>query len=256
MQAPLSERTSDYTAPDAQGRRALRRAGRVLVAGLVGTLVCLPLDGTVARLAASLQDGTGPRLGGDFKRELEFVQQFGAFTSVVLIWTAILLMDVEKRRLIASFLLGVAANSLTVNALKMTLGRPRPKLKEPMTFTLPWETFVAEGDERIRRAWEMGAPGASELWSMPSSHTAAAAMLAVFLARMYPRLMPLAIGLACVVGAARVILWAHYPSDVVAGGTIGAAIGILAHDMRWGARLVPRAWRESGQGASGTKANR
>jgi membrane-associated phospholipid phosphatase len=113
-----------------------------------------------------------------------------------------------------------------------------------MTFTLPWETFVAQGEERVRRAWEIGAPKASELWSMPSSHTAAAAMLAVFLARMYPKLMPLAVGLAGMVGAARVILWAHYPSDVVTGGAVGAAIGMMAHDMRWGARLVPRAWKD------------
>jgi undecaprenyl-diphosphatase len=73
---------------------------------------------------------------------------------------------------------------------------------------------------------------------MPSSHTAAACALAVVIARLYPKLTPLMIVLACIVGTARVVLGAHYPSDVVIGGALGATIASL---MPLSSRRLPTA---------------
>jgi membrane-associated phospholipid phosphatase len=61
--------------------------------------------------------------------------------------------------------------------------------------------------------------------SFPSAHaadTAAAASVATWAA---PAISPLALALAALVGVSRVYLGVHYPSDVVAGWVLGAAIG-------------------------------
>jgi undecaprenyl-diphosphatase len=59
---------------------------------------------------------------------------------------------------------------------------------------------------------------------MPSSHTSAAAALGIALAIMYPRLTWLMVGLVAIVAIARVTFGAHYPSDVVAGATVGLLV--------------------------------
>jgi membrane-associated phospholipid phosphatase len=68
-------------------------------------------------------------------------------------------------------------------------------------------------------------------------------VLAVFLMRMYPKLQPLVVSLAVVVAIARVVLFAHYPSDVIGGATVGWAVATLATTPWALTRLCPRAWR-------------
>jgi undecaprenyl-diphosphatase len=58
---------------------------------------------------------------------------------------------------------------------------------------------------------------------MPSSHTAAAMALSLYLIYAYPRLRPLAVAMVLVVGFGRVATGAHYPTDLV----VGAAVGYL-----------------------------
>src|SRR5690606_34319693 len=54
---------------------------RWLLLGAIGVLVLLPLDGVIRTSAGWL----GGRLGGDLRRELEVIQQYGAITSLLLI---------------------------------------------------------------------------------------------------------------------------------------------------------------------------
>lgn len=66
--------------------------------------------------------------------------------------------------------------------------------------------------------------------SFPSGHTLHAAMAAVVITALIPMLTTLTIAVAALIGMSRVVLGVHYPSDVVAGATLGAffgSIGIL-----------------------------
>jgi undecaprenyl-diphosphatase len=61
--------------------------------------------------------------------------------------------------------------------------------------------------------------------SFPSAHAADTAAAAIVIGWAAPALTPVAVGIAALVGISRVYLGVHYPSDVVAGWVLGAAVG-------------------------------
>ena len=103
---------------------------------------------------------------------------------------------------------GVALTSLATNGLKIAFGRPRPTI----------------GDS---------AP-ASYTASFPSGHTSGSlvvfVLLAVFLATIHRRVIVAgAIGLAALIGVTRIVVEAHWTTDVLAGYCLGiaAVAGVL-----------------------------
>jgi undecaprenyl-diphosphatase len=67
-------------------------------------------------------------------------------------------------------------------------------------------------------------------FSFPSGHTLHAVSFSMIAAAHYPTLAALVFGFAALVAISRPILGLHYPSDVVAGAAIGAA---LAEAILW-----------------------
>ncbi|SMF19697.1 undecaprenyl-diphosphatase [Paenibacillus barengoltzii] len=64
-------------------------------------------------------------------------------------------------------------------------------------------------------------------YSFPSGHTTAAFSTFIPLLYAAPGLAQLLLPLACIVGLSRIYLGVHYPSDVLAGGLLGAATALL-----------------------------
>lgn len=217
-----------------------RRRRLVLSLGLIALgLAAVPLDGAVRDFLWTR------RVGGDVKRELEFLQQFGAISSIVLVSLVILLLDPADARLkwrrITDIAVAATLSGLVGNLLKMFLGRPRPLFDDPMHLLGPLGKYPVEsgtGGVRLMSAWEMGAKGVSDLWSMPSSHAMAGACLAFCLATLYPKLRALCVGLAVIVCSARVLLNAHYVSDVLIGAALGWLVAAFVLRRELGSRLV------------------
>jgi membrane-associated phospholipid phosphatase len=210
-----------------------------LAAGIVAFVLLLPLDGAVSRALRSV------RLGGDARRELEAFQQWGQGVSTVLVALVIWLQDPARRRSLADWGAALGVTAAAVFAMKMLIGRPRPKYDDPLYFLGPFGQYpvdrvVAGRPVGVRHAWELGSGISADLWSMPSNHTAYALVMAVALAAMYPRLRVLVVACAGVVGLARVWTGGHYPTDVLVGAVLGLSIGRAAMRGMWGQRTLSR----------------
>jgi undecaprenyl-diphosphatase len=134
------------------------------------------------------------------------------FISLVLLCTAVHLVRGDRRSALSWLLTGLLTLGL-LELLKQGVGRPRPRL-------WPWIVSQAGG-------------------SFPSGHAMASASLYTLLAADGARARPsrrlllyAAAALASLwLGLGRLYLGLHWPTDVVAGWAIGAALGILA--ARW-----------------------
>lgn len=90
--------------------------------------------------------------------------------------------------------------------LKASIRRPRPadSLESLSAFIKPADQF-----------------------SFPSGHTAAAFVMATLLCVFYPSVSVVALLLASLVGLARVLLGVHYPTDILAGASLGFSCAML-----------------------------
>lgn len=70
-----------------------------------------------------------------------------------------------------------------------------------------------------------------DCFSFPSGHTSASFMFTVISAAAYPALLPLLLPLSLLVGASRVVLGVHYPSDILAGAVLGASVGSVVSSL-------------------------
>ncbi|MFN3681918.1 MAG: phosphatase PAP2 family protein [Nitrospira sp.] len=102
---------------------------------------------------------------------------------------------------------GLAA--LIVNGLKHLIGRPRPK-------------FTHSGD------WLLAPSMTSGFDSFPSGHSSVSFAVATVLAKRFPAIGPVVIGIACFVMLSRVLRGSHFPTDVIGGAVIGVVSGSIA----------------------------
>jgi membrane-associated phospholipid phosphatase len=107
----------------------------------------------------------------------------------------------------------VALPSLFSTIIKRLIGRARP-LRVP-GHDVAFAPF----------AWRV------EYASLPSGHATTAFAAAVALGALFPRARPALWAYAAIIAISRVVLVAHYPSDVIAGAVVGACGALLVR--RW-----------------------
>jgi len=178
---------------------------------------------------------------GDLRRELEALQQFGQFAMSLVAAAAVWLLARPRARRLLDWIAGALVCGLSITAIKIMVGRPRPSLGDPFFATGPAGLYpvpTATGF-RMDSSWTSG----YDLASFPSRHACFAALAAVFLCKIAPTLRPLALTLAGIVAAARVLTGAHFASDVFVGAAIGYSVGVFATRDSWGVRALDRLWR-------------
>lgn len=102
----------------------------------------------------------------------------------------------------------VGLAGLAVQAGKLLVGRPRPRMELPV-----WEYF--------------GPTLSSDLHSFPSGHAATTFAVAAVLAAAWPRAAWAFYLIATLVGVGRVLSASHHLSDVLAGALLGLVVGWL-----------------------------
>lgn len=200
--------------------------------GLLSVLVLWEIDPIVLNwVTANHTRGSLP-LGGDLRRELEMLGQFGQGAMTALVALVIWQLDSAHRRRMLQWLWAIVWAFVLAFGLKMLIGRPRPVLDEPNLILGPFGAYPLGPGQGVAHSLAFWSHGISKLWSMPSSHTVFAVTTAVVLSRWYPKLKGLMIVMAALVAFSRIAFGAHYPSDVAAG----VALGLIAANagLRWG----------------------
>jgi undecaprenyl-diphosphatase len=168
------------------------------------------------RNPGDLSDPVGPVWLEGVARDVTALGSYTVVGSFVAATLAYLLM-VGRRHMAFLMALSVAGGALLSNALKYLFARPRPEIVPP-------EVVVFTS-------------------SFPSGHATLAAVtyltLGALLAEIHPArrlkiyFLSLAAALTVAVGASRVYLGVHYPSDVLAGWCVGAAWALGCYVVTW-----------------------
>ena len=142
---------------------------------------------------------------GDIKRESRWLAQYGqalcTAIAAVLIWQ----LDPRREKVVVPLVVDVVAAGVIATLIKRLVSRVRPGRENAGKFLGP--------------SWSH----ANYRESFPSSHSASAVALSVFLAVLYPPAAPTFWALALGCATLRYLLDAHWPSDVLAGIALGYA---------------------------------
>lgn len=133
----------------------------------------------------------------------------GHFATTLAIAMTLLLWHARKWRAAVMLLSSAAMAGLLCSVIKWVSGRTRP-YRGPAAFD--WHPFVGG---------LKGLFSGPENLTFPSGHACLLFSMAACLSRLVPRWSLLFFSLATVAASFRVLVGAHYPSDVVAGGIVG-----------------------------------
>ncbi|TWT34264.1 phosphatase PAP2 family protein [Blastopirellula retiformator] len=235
-----------YCETPASDAISMRRVYILSALLFLGGFLALPIDHSVGANFADPGEFAW-KIEGDLRTLLLLSETFAHGTGVVVIVIAVAVLDRQNRRLFYVPLLTALGGGMAANLLKVSVvARIRP---HSFDFSQSiWETFYAAFPLFNSAAWDH--LGQHNYQSWPSAHSATAAALAIAMTRLYPHGRWFFVALTILAGCQRVLVGAHFPSDVVWGWAVGALFAalILDHDRlihwtdRWTSQ-VARLWR-------------
>lgn len=199
-------------------KRFVISSGWIFIATFVLVLVFIPFDPGLSQRAQALP---GSIVGfnkaiTDFGTFRWMLYSTGLFAILAYISARFLMSSPYSARvrtalrLFSYFFLTIGSASIFVHLLKFLIGRARPEL----FVELGAYSFTPFSNDNLYE-------------SFPSGHSAAAGAFFGAFAMLIPRFRYVFMLLALIIGVSRVIVGAHYPSDVAAGLLLGLWTAML-----------------------------
>ena len=200
-------------------------------------LLLLALGASVFFDGAIAKNLHGSSLPGDIERLVDLTESFAHGSGVAIILISVFILVPEQRRRMPRLVACPLLAGIAATLLKLIVPRVRP-------------ISMMDNIDGVIGHWGAGwgHPGPVEslyaVESFPSGHTATAFGLAIGLSWVFPRGRWLFLTLAVLAGFQRIMLTAHWTSDVIAGAMLGLVIAGVLTQSSWAERLYRRIERE------------
>ena len=189
---------------------------------LLASILVLPWDAAIAQWCRQ------EKLPGELRAVVRLAETFAHGYGIAAIIITLLLIDTAHRRDTLWTAVGTALGGMMANVIKLNVARLRPQTIDSLAssdWTIGWQGMFP---------WLQGWEGWIDrsLQAFPSGHTATAAAFATCLSVTYPQARWWFALLAALAGLQRIDAGAHFPSDVLAGATLGVVCGSLTMRIR------------------------
>jgi len=151
---------------------------------------------------------------------IDTMEVFGNHIGIIIVVLLIHELDRQHRKRIFHFLTTVIAAGLTADVIKLFVIRQRPR-----GFSFLDPALVRQHDVLLIDWTPWTSTFESVKQSFPSGHTAVAFGAFVMLSFWYPKGRQIFLMMAILVGIQRIMVGAHFPSDVIVGAMIGMMVG-------------------------------
>jgi membrane-associated phospholipid phosphatase len=229
------------------GRAAGARLAAIL---LLAVLALLPLDAIVHDLAFRHVVTHGVRLAANGFTELGTAWAGGGLLGALVV-VGSRTRDAALTRAGLGGLIGIGVGSLAGQAVKQAVCRGRPGLLDGWGVDAPGTRGLdASRVAAARRFFHWPCLTDSRFHSFPSGHAITAFAAAAALTAVAPWGRWTWLGVAAGIGISRVLLNAHFVSDVLAGAAIGwwaGQVGVILSARLGAVRVRPLAWLGTGE---------
>jgi membrane-associated phospholipid phosphatase len=180
---------------------------------LMAAVAVVPADCWVAR---HLAESAWPRGTSELRKLIHLAEVFASGVGVIAILITAALLDRRGWRIVPRLALLSLGSGLMADVGKLMLARARPRIFDLSqsgwdSFGVWLPTLLSNPESQLGSNWQ----------AMPSAHTATAMGLAIGLSRLYPQARNWFFFLVVLAGLQRILVSAHYPSDVLVGAALG-----------------------------------
>ncbi len=190
---------------------------------LLGGVALIPSD---SWLSQHLVEKAWPRGTSELRKLIHLAEVFANGMGVLAILVTAAFLDQRGWRILPRLALLAFGSGLLADIVKLTVARARPRIYDlsqsaSESFGVWLPTLLPNPESQLGSDWQ----------SMPSAHTATAMGLAIGLSRLYPQARNWFFFLVVLAGMQRVLVAAHYPSDVIVGAAVGLFFAAACQQM-------------------------